>query len=314
VSSGYIYSINGNTKAEEVQEPTIEGGTTPETAITVSEALSAIGTMKNGQITTASYYVKGTVDEVSEINTTNGNATFIMRGETGAPLTVFRVKGLENKNITKEDYLKASDEVIVYAKLQNYVKDEVSTPELSSGYIYSLNGETKENVEPIGPVEFVGDGSEDNPFVIGDLKQMTEDTYPSDPVWVKGYILGSAKSGSALNDSENNVDSNIAIGEATTAEFVPVALAANTDARAMLNVKDNPDNIGKEVKVHGQIMKYFSVTGVKNLDAFEIDGVVTAIKSVETQQADAAVYNMAGQRVMKAQKGLFIQNGKKVIK
>ena len=40
----------------------------------------------------------------------------------------------------------------------------------------------------------------------------------------------------------------------------------------------------------------------------------TAIKSVETVKANGAVYNLAGQQVKNAQKGVFIINGKKVIK
>ena len=40
---------------------------------------------------------------------------------------------------------------------------------------------------------------------------------------------------------------------------------------------------------------------------------VTAIKSVETVKADGAIYNLAGQQVKKAQKGLYIINGKKVV-
>lgn len=41
---------------------------------------------------------------------------------------------------------------------------------------------------------------------------------------------------------------------------------------------------------------------------------VTAIKNIETVKADGAIYNLAGQQVKKAQKGLYIINGKKVIK
>lgn len=39
----------------------------------------------------------------------------------------------------------------------------------------------------------------------------------------------------------------------------------------------------------------------------------TAIKSVETVKADGAVYNLAGQQVKKAQKGVYIINGKKAV-
>ena len=45
-----------------------------------------------------------------------------------------------------------------------------------------------------------------------------------------------------------------------------------------------------------------------------IDGGATAIKSIETEKANGAVYNLAGQQVKNAQKGVFIVNGKKVIK
>lgn len=43
-------------------------------------------------------------------------------------------------------------------------------------------------------------------------------------------------------------------------------------------------------------------------------GDATGIKSVETVKANGAVYNLAGQQVKSAQKGVFIVNGKKVIK
>lgn len=45
------------------------------------------------------------------------------------------------------------------------------------------------------------------------------------------------------------------------------------------------------------------------------DDVVTAVKGVAAANVSAdAIYNLAGQRVTKAQKGLFIQNGKKIIR
>jgi len=46
----------------------------------------------------------------------------------------------------------------------------------------------------------------------------------------------------------------------------------------------------------------------------ENSGIVTAISSAKAAQGtEGIIYNMAGQRVMKAQKGLFIVNGKKVV-
>ena len=43
------------------------------------------------------------------------------------------------------------------------------------------------------------------------------------------------------------------------------------------------------------------------------DGEATAIKSVENVKANGAVYNLAGQQVKNAQKGVFIVNGKKAV-
>jgi len=48
---------------------------------------------------------------------------------------------------------------------------------------------------------------------------------------------------------------------------------------------------------------------------FDFGGEATAIDAVESvkQPTDAAVYNLAGQRVSKPARGLYIMNGKKVI-
>lgn len=324
---GYIYSINGQTEPNPDDlptEPAIDGGTTPESAITVAAALAAIDQMKDGQKTTGSYYVKGVVLSVTEISTANGNATFVMADAAGSEktFTVFRAKGLEKKNIESEDYLQDGDEVVVYGQLQRYVKDNVMTPELAQGgYVYSLNGKTKEDVEPYTQV---GDGSMENPFTVQDLKHMAvpEVSNPEDGqqmVWVKGVILGSLNSsGSALLEGENIAASNIALGETAGAteakDMLPVQLPAG-DLRAKLNVLDNPQNVGKEVQVLGYILKYMNKTGLKNVADFILDGekFSDGISIVAADKADAPVYNLAGQRVRQQQKGLYIQQGRKVV-
>ena len=189
-------------------------------------------------------------------------------------LTVYRVKGLENKDIKDEAYLKVNDAVIVLAKLQKYVKDNTVTPEMSSGYIYSLNGKTQEDVPP---VVLVGDGSKTNPYLVSDLRQMTEEIYPAEDVWVKGVIIGSASSATALKAEGEDVNSNIAIAvTATDTEFSPVALAIGTIFRDRLNVVDNPENKGKEVLLCGKIQKYFGTAGVKELVEAVLDGTTIA--------------------------------------
>lgn len=50
-----------------------------------------------------------------------------------------------------------------------------------------------------------------------------------------------------------------------------------------------------------------------NVKGFSFDGTQTGINGVEATTAKGAIYNLNGQRVEKAQRGIYIQNGKKFI-
>ena len=50
-----------------------------------------------------------------------------------------------------------------------------------------------------------------------------------------------------------------------------------------------------------------------NVKGFSFDGTQTGINGVEATAAKGAIYNLNGQRVEKAQRGIYIQNGKKFI-
>lgn len=135
----YIYSLNGQTKAEsnDTPDPQVQ-------LITVAKALEIIDALENGKTTTETYQVKGYVVSITEISTQYGNATFVMADnaseQTG--LTVFRAKGFDNEKITDENLFKVGDEVVVEGKLQKYVKNDVVTPEVSSCHFISINGAT----------------------------------------------------------------------------------------------------------------------------------------------------------------------------
>lgn len=322
VSSGYVYSVNGKTEAETVPEPVVEGGTTPETAITVAAAIQAINSMIDGQLSTDSFYVKGIVTGITEISTTNGNATFNFadNAESKTSLIAYRLHGLQKKSITNAELFKVGDEVIVFARLQKYVKDDVTTPEMSKGYIYSINGKTEEEVQPI---ELTGDGSKENPYTVEDLQKMPVPTASAaeegqQMVWVKGFIAGSMNS-SASAILEEAVASNI--GLAATAEegdatkMIPVQLVNNTEVRTAVNVADNPTNVGKEIFVYGYILKYMGRTGIKNttaavLDNQEISGISELTAGDRFQ---GAIYNLRGQRISTPAKGMYIRDGKKFV-
>lgn len=52
---------------------------------------------------------------------------------------------------------------------------------------------------------------------------------------------------------------------------------------------------------------------VANVKGFSFDGTQTGINGVEATAAKGAIYNLNGQRVEKAQRGIYIQNGKKFV-
>ena len=51
---------------------------------------------------------------------------------------------------------------------------------------------------------------------------------------------------------------------------------------------------------------------IRNLSITISDGT-TAINAVENEQGESVIYNLRGQQVKNAQKGIFIQNGKKIV-
>lgn len=120
--------------------------------VNVAKAVEIVNALENGKTTEDVYQVKGIIVGAPDFqrdkdNKLYGNVNFTMSDGDGstALLTVFRAKDLENVNFTEEtiNRIKAGDKVVVQGKLQKYVKDEVVTPELTSGYLISVNaGET----------------------------------------------------------------------------------------------------------------------------------------------------------------------------
>ena len=119
--------------------------------ISVSKAIEIINDLENGKTTTEQYKVKGFIVGTPDFQrkadqTLYGNVNFdIADTKGGSPtLTVFRAKDFDNANFTEEtiNRIKEGDEVVVQGKLQKYVKNEVVTPELTSGYLISVNGST----------------------------------------------------------------------------------------------------------------------------------------------------------------------------
>ena len=156
------FAGNSEYEAQTVSiEVTVKESTpdTPATEITVAQALEIINALEDGKTTSEEYTVKGFIVGTPDFQRKDdgslyGNCNFDIADSKGGSttLTVFRAKSFENKNFTEEDVaapiLKEGDEVVLIGKLQKYVKNETVTPELTSCYLISVNGQTS-NVNAI---------------------------------------------------------------------------------------------------------------------------------------------------------------------
>ena len=150
------------------------GGDTPSGKGSVSdpysvpEALAAINALEDGGYSATEVYVKGEVVKVTT-NQANfekyGNLNYLIseNGEDANTITVYSGDGLKGEKFSGIDALKQGDEVIVYGKLQKYVKNDNVTPEIAKGnYLYSLNGKTEPGGG--GGGETTGTGTLENPL------------------------------------------------------------------------------------------------------------------------------------------------------
>ena len=248
------------------------------------------------------YYVSGTVSKLHEKYAN----TFWMSadGTEGAEIEFYSGKGLQGTALVAGD-VKVGDKIVAFGKLVNY---KSNTPELNSGcQIYSINGKIDKD-----PIETEGDGSEDKPYTVADIKGMGKMASDGNRYWVKGFIIGCASSATKLAEGDKILDSNIAIATSASAtEFIPVAIPAG-DLRTALGVATNPENVGREVMVYGTLEAYFSTSGVKTVSDYKWLGA-TAVESIEAVSGkDVRIFDLQGRRQFKVRKGLNIVNGKKV--
>lgn len=145
-------------------------------------------------------------------------------------------------------------------------------------------------------------GTLDNPYSVEEVIAMNNAKIG--PFWVKGIICG-ALNNSKLETTDTEIVSNIALG--TVDSNVPVELKKDTKTRSALNIVDNPEFIGKEVKVYGQLVAYFGKPGVKNVtdfvapEATAVENSEVAAKAVKVIRngqmvivRDGIEYNMMG--------------------
>ena len=124
-------------------------------------------------------------------------------------------------------------------------------------------------------ISTTGKGTKDDPYTLEDVVKWNNKRGSAERYWVKGIILGCAANEGKLQE-ESKIDSaSIALGDSLTQVegLIPVQLAktsaANKEVREALNVKGNPENIGKQVLIYGKLEAYFNYFGVKDVTEYE---------------------------------------------
>lgn len=142
--------------------------------------------------------------------------------------------------------------------------DEDTTPGDNEDPILTDPDDSEKEKNPENPV-IEGDGTQQNPYSIAQILEM--ENSKNEGVWIKGYIVGcykmnkfedfSDKKPTNLDDSQSNLalaDSPIAASHIFT---LPVKLEnPNGYLYRGLNLKDNYDNLQKEILLMGDIGKW----------------------------------------------------------
>lgn len=257
--NGQVSRINIYKVGSDAPEP-IDISNTIETPYTVSKAIDLIDA---GEGLITKVYVEGRITEVKEISTTYGNATYTI-SDGAKSLIVYRGMSFKGNKFTTEDDLQIDDEVVVYGALTKYKEDY----EMAQGNeLVLLNGEGY--VEQ--PIVLVGDGTQENPYTVADVITLyNEKKNTADNVWIKGVIGGCYSNNAFMVPSDENPAeaANIALKEED--KTIPVQLAVGT-TRDVLNILNNPYNLGLDLLLQGQITAYFGVAGVKNIASYVIN-------------------------------------------
>lgn len=123
-------------------------------------------------------------------------------------------------------------------------------------------------------------------------------------VTVEGFIVGVYDFNTSVYtfEAETTVAANILLADAAddndATNCIIVQLPYETEARDSLNLKSNPENYKRKVKITGDVEAYYSVAGLKNPTAYElgeaVSGGVTVVIPEEIQSIASAIANGAG--------------------
>lgn len=217
------------------------------------------------------------------------------------------------KNVTEEISAKIEDGDLIFkptkSAANNYYKFIFDCQAGSNGLIqvskiaYYKVGDAPEIVDITNTAETA--------YTIAKAKELIDAGEGlSESVYVKGIVSQASKS---LNATYGSLSYNIS-DDGKTGNELQVYGGLSFEGKKFTSVDDI--KVGDVVVVYGKLKKY---NDTYELDANNIlisqNGTTTGITNITADEAakNAPVYNLAGQKVTKAYKGVVIKNGKKMI-
>lgn len=127
------------------------------------------------------------------------------------------------------------------------------------------------------PTPGQGDGTKESPYTVTQAIALNN---PGSTAWVEGYIVGWVEGADISTGSHFSVPAtnaaNVLIAaspnETDYTKCMPIQLVYGTDARTKINLVDNAGNLGKLLKIEGQLTAYFKLPGIKAPTDFELSG------------------------------------------
>lgn len=197
------------------------------------------------------------------------------------PRTIDFTDFLENPNGSELEYISG-----FYYSLLTMKYGETATAVFTSSYAYGYAGSYDDNrtvIQPYTPLMFDlitvakgGEGTPDLPYFVYGVLNFSGVALN---VWVTGYVVGVVDGDSVLDDSKFEepftTKTNILIADQPDEKranyVVAIELPEGSQFANALNLVDNPDLLGKRIRVIGDIRYYLGVNGVINITGYSIE-------------------------------------------
>jgi len=270
---------------------------TIETAYTTAEAIALIDDPTSDL--SDSVYVKGVVSNVDSYNSKYSSLTYWLDNKT---FEIYSGKGLNGEDPQSEEYLAATDTVIVYGTIKKYY--ETYEMDKNNYIVYIGKGP--------GPSVSIANTPE-TAYTVAKAFELIDAGEGLDE---KVYVKGTISTINEVNLEYGNATYFISDDGTTTKEL---EIYRGRSLNGEKFTAEDEIKVGDEVIVYGKLVLYGTTYEfTSNSSIYSINGSTSAIKRVEENKAidfsKAVIYNVLGKRVTDmSKKGIYIVNGKKYV-